>query len=141
MPLVAGEATIFRLMPYEFLSDGWFQKVDELIAAAGDLQIPAPMKAVQVNVVVTSPAGETHLFMKDGLFTRGHQPQAEATLTLGSALARKIFVEGDAAAGVQAFLSGEIKIEGDLAKVVAMQTVEPSGPQKQLTRQIAAITT
>lgn len=129
-----------RAMRYPFLSDGWFQKVDELIAAAGDLQIPAAMKAVQVNIIVTSPTGPTQLFMKDGLFTRGHRPDAEAQLTLSSDLARKIFVEGDAAAGVQAFLAGEVKIEGDLAKVVAMQTVEPSEPQLRLTRQIAAIT-
>lgn len=127
-------------MRHEFLSDAWFEKVDELIAAAGDLQIPAPMKAVQVNVTVTSPAGATKLFMKDGVFTRGHRPGAEAALTLSSDLARKIFVDGDAAAGVQAFLSGEIQIEGDLAKVVAMQTVEPSEPQLRLTRQIASIT-
>ncbi len=127
-------------MRHEFLSDGWFQKVDELIAAAGDLQIPAPMRAVQVNITVTSPAGETALFMKDGLFTRGHRPDAEAKLTIPSQIARKIFVDGDAAAGVQAFLAGEIQIAGDLAKVVAMQTVEPSEPQLRLTRQIAAIT-
>jgi putative sterol carrier protein len=127
-------------MRHEFLSESWFQKVDELIAAAGDLQIPAPMRAVQVNVTVTSPAGPTELFMKDGLFTRGHRPDAEAKLTLPSEIARKILVEGDAAAGVQAFLTGEIQIEGDLAKVVAMQTVEPSEPQLRLTRQIAAIT-
>jgi hypothetical protein len=127
-------------MRHEFLSDAWFDKVDELIAAAGDLQIPAPMKAVEVNVTIMSPAGATKLFMKDGVFTRGHQAGAEAALTLSSDLARKIFVDGDAAAGVQAFLSGEIQIEGDLAKVVAMQTVEPSEPQLRLTRQIAAIT-
>ena len=30
--------------------------------------------------------------------------------------------------------------EGDLAKLVAMSTVEPSGPQKALTQRIAAIT-
>jgi hypothetical protein len=30
---------------------------------------------------------------------------------------------------------------GTVGKVVAMQTVDPSGPQRKLTRQIAAITT
>src|SRR5436190_20523169 len=106
---LARTGTMVRAMRYAFLSDGWFQKVDELIVAAGDLQIPAPMRAVQVNVTVTSPTGATELFMKDGLFSRGHRPGAEASLTLSSDLARKIFVEGDAAAGVQAFLTGEIQ--------------------------------
>lgn len=127
-------------MAHEFLSDEWFDRVDELVAAAGDLQIPAAMKEVEVNVTITSPGGETRLHMKDGLFLRGHKPDVATTLTLSKDLARKIFVDADAAAGVQAFLTGEIKVEGDLAKLVAMQTVEPSGPQKALTQRIAAIT-
>jgi hypothetical protein len=127
-------------MSHVFLSDEWFAEVDQLIAQAGDLQIPEPMKAVEVNVTITSADGTTELFIKDGLFTRGHKAGVPTSLTVSSELARKIFVEGDAAAGVQAFLSGEMKVEGDLAKLVAMQTVEPSPPQKRLTQQIAAIT-
>jgi hypothetical protein len=127
-------------MRYEFLSDEWFDKVEQMVAAAGDLQIPPAMKSVAVNVTITGAAGgERQLFMKDGLFIRGHQ-QAPTTLTLDAALARRIFIEADAAAGVQAFLEGQIKVDGDLAQLVAMQTVEPSEPQKQLTRQIAAVT-
>jgi hypothetical protein len=127
-------------MTYEFLSDAWFARVDQLVAAAGDLQIPSAMKAVEINITVTSPRGDVPLFMKDGLFTRGHQPGAVTTLTLSIELARKIFIDGDTAAGTQAFLEGHVHVEGDLAKMVAMQTVEPSEPQKHLSRQIAAIT-
>jgi hypothetical protein len=127
-------------MTYAFLSDEWFTKVEELVAAAGDLQVPPAMKAVAVNVTVTSATGDVRLAMQDGLFARGHRGEFPTTLTLTSELARKIFIDGDAAAGVQAFLEGKIQVEGDLAKLVAMQTVEPSEPQKQLTRRIAAIT-
>ena len=127
-------------MRFEFLSDEWFTKVDELIAGAGDLQIPEPMKVAEVNITVKRPGGDTKLYMKNGLFQRGHEPSFTTSLTLDEAIARKIFVDGDAAAGVQAFLEGKIQVEGDLATVVAMQTVEPSEPQKRLTRQIAAIT-
>jgi hypothetical protein len=126
-------------MRYEFLSDEWFSKVDELIAASGDLEIPAPLK-VAVNVTITSATGETQVFMNEGKFRRGHQAGVDTTLTLSSELARKLFVDGDAAAGVQAYLAGEVKVDGDLAKVVAMQTVEPSKPQLALTQRIAAIT-
>ena len=127
-------------MSHAFLSDDWFSEVDALIAAAGDLQIPPAMKEVEVNITVTAPEGNTELFLKDGLFVRGHRAGVATTLTLASDLARKIFVDGDAAAGTQAFFAGEIKVDGDLAKLVAMQTVEPSEPQRKLTRQIAAIT-
>ena len=125
---------------HEFLSNEWFAKVDELIAKAGDLNIPAEMKAVEVNITVTSPDGEKQIYLKDGLFSPGHQATATTKLTLSEALARKIFIDADAAAGVQAFLSGEMQVEGDMAKLVAMQTVEPSDQQKQLTKDIAAIT-
>ena len=125
---------------HAFLSDDWFTKVDELIAAAGDLQIPPAMKEVEVNVTVTSSTGDVQLAMRDGLFTRGHRAGVATLLTLSADLARKIFVDGDTAAGTQAFFEGAIKVEGDLAKLVAMQTVEPSEPQKRLTRQIASIT-
>ena len=127
-------------MSYPFLSPAWFTQVDALIAAAGDLQIPPAMKAAKVNVTVTSPTGSTAIYLEDGLFLQGHRPGAPTSLTVSEALARKIFVEGDAAAGVQAFLAGEMQVEGDLVTLVAMQTVEPSEPQKRLTRAIAAIT-
>lgn len=127
-------------MKYDFLSPEWFAKVDELIAGAGDLQIPPAMKAAAMNITVKSARGDKQLHLKDGLFAQGHQPGATTTLTLAEELARKIFVDADAAAGVQAFLTGEIEVEGDLAQLVAMQTVEPSDPQKQLTKQIAAVT-
>lgn len=127
-------------MRLTFLSDEWFSKVDELIAAAGDLQIPEPMRTAKINVTVTSPQGNTQLHLENGLFKRGHNAAFATTLTVGDDIARKIFVEGDAPAGVQAFLEGKIQVDGDLASVVAMQTVEPSAPQQRLTRQIAAIT-
>lgn len=127
-------------MRYEFLSDEWFDKVDELIARAGDLDIPEAMKQAEVNVTVVSDRGETQLHMKDGLFYRGHQPSMPTRLTLGAELARRIFVDGDVTAGVQGFLEGQIKVEGDLASVVKLQTTLPSEAQKRLTREIAAIT-
>lgn len=129
-----------RAMRYEFLSDAWFDKVDELIAGAGDLQIPEAMRQAEVNVTVVSTQGETHLHMKDGLFYRGHQASMPTRLTLGADLARRIFVDGDVTAGVQGFLEGAIKVEGDLASVVKLQTTMPSEPQQRLTRDIAAIT-
>ena len=128
-------------MALPFLSDAWFTKVDELIAAAGDLKIPEPMRTAAINITVTrDTGGTTDLHLVDGLFKRGHNAAFTTKLTVGEPIARKIFVEGDAAVGVQAFLEGKIVVDGDLAMVVGMQTVEPSEPQQRLTRQIAAVT-
>lgn len=127
-------------MRLPFLSNEWFDKVEELMASAGDLQIPEAMRTAEVNITVKSAKGDVQLFMQDGLFKRGHEPKFTTSLTLDESIARKIFVDGDTAAGVQAFLEGQIQVDGDLAKVVAMQTVEPSEPQKRLTRRIAEMT-
>ena len=127
-------------MRYQFLSDEWFTQLDALIAAAGDLQIPPAMKAAVVNVTVTTPGGDRQLAIKDGVLARGHLAAAPTTVKLSVELARKIFVEADAAAGVQAFLAGEMQVEGDLKTLVEMQTVEPSAAQQRLAKQLAAIT-
>ena len=39
---------------YAFLSEEWFIKVEELVAAAGDLQVPPPVKVVEINATVTA---------------------------------------------------------------------------------------
>lgn len=127
-------------MSHAFLSTAWFDALDALVAKAGDLKIPAAMKAVELNITVTSANGETKAYLKEGVLYRGHRDSAPTTITLSEALARKVFVEADTAAGIQAFLTGEMKAEGDLAKLVAMQMEEPSEPQKQLAKQVAAIT-
>lgn len=127
-------------MRYAFLSPEWFTQVDQLIAKGGDLQIPAEMKAIEINVTVTTAGGEARIYIKDGVLSRGHRDNVPTSMTLSEELARKIFIEADSAAGVQAFLAGEIKAEGDLAKLVALSTVEPSAAQQALTKQIAAVT-
>jgi hypothetical protein len=124
-----------------FLSEPWFDEVAKLMASAGDLNLPAPMRNVKVNVTIKRAAGgDVPAFVEDGVVARGHRDGADATITLDEALARKLFVEADAAAGVQAFLEGQLVVEGDLAKVVAMQTAEPSAEQKALAKKIAQIT-
>ncbi len=123
-----------------FLSDPWFAEVQQLIAEAGDLELPAPMKAVAVNATIKRAGGDVQVYVKDGVVAQGHRDSADATITLDEALAKKLFVEADAVAGVQAFMTGELAITGDLAKVVAMQTAEPSAKQKALAQKIARIT-
>jgi hypothetical protein len=125
---------------HDFLSADWFAAMDKLVDAAGDLQIPAAMRAAEINVTVTSSRGETHAHVKDGRLFRGHRPDAPTAITLEEALARKVFVEADTAAGIQAFLAGELVASGDLKQLVAMQMEEPSTQQKALAARIATIT-
>jgi hypothetical protein len=127
-------------MAFAFLSTEWFTEVDKLIAAAGDLQIPTAMQAAEINVTVTSASGNKLAYIKGGALFQGHNASAPTAITLDEALARKVFVDADTAAGIQAFLAGELVATGDLKQLVAMQMEEPSAPQKALAKRIAAIT-
>lgn len=124
-----------------FLSDDWFAKVSELTAAAGNLNVPPALAALALNVTVTGgPDGNVDLCMNGGNFEKGHNAGSLTKLSMPAALLRKIFLEGDQAAGMQGFMSGQIKVEGDMSKLMAMQTARPSEEQKNLIKQILAAT-
>ena len=124
----------------EFLSDEWFAKVDELRKEAGDLNVPDAIKDLVVNVNVTDGDDTKKMHLKGGDFLDGHDDSAEATLTVAKDLAKKIFIDLDQAAGMQAFMAGEIKLEGDMSKVMALQTAQPSDEQKALLTKIKELT-
>lgn len=124
-----------------FLSKEWFAKVDELTAAAGDLNIPASLSGLVLNVTVSGLAdGPVDMALNGGKFEHGHNAGANTKLTLPADLLRKIFLEGDAAAGMQGFMTGQIKVEGDMSKLMALQSARPSEQQKALFKQILALT-
>jgi putative sterol carrier protein len=55
----------------------------------------------------------------------GHLEKVDATLTTDYATARTIFVEQDPQKAMEAFLTGKVKVEGDMLKLMAMQTAMP----------------
>lgn len=124
-----------------FLSDEWFAKVAELEAAAGNLNVPASLASLALNLTVTgSAAGNVEMCLNGGKFEKGHNGAAPTKLTLPVDLARRIFLENDQSAGMQGFMSGQIRVEGDMSKLMAMQSARPSEEQKALIKQILAVT-
>jgi hypothetical protein len=59
--------------------------------------------------------------MSSGQFDRGLVDGAPTKLTVPYDVARSIFIEGNQQAGMQAFMSGQIRVEGDMTKLMAMQ--------------------
>jgi SCP-2 sterol transfer family len=88
---------------------------------------------IRMNQVITdAPGGEeihAHLDAAEGdvVVDLGHLDGPDLTITTDYATARAIFVNQDAAAGMQAFMSGKIKVEGDMAKLLMMQAQGASG--------------
>lgn len=116
---------------HQFLSDDWFAIVDTLVQ---DLGAEAPENAELVmNLVVTdTPFGAERLLHVGARHGRGHwgighAADADLTVTTDYETAREILLSGDPQAGLNAFLTGKVKIQGDFAKLMATQAAAPAG--------------
>ena len=107
-------------MPYPFLSEPWFDEVEKLRDEAPEP--PAAMKDLTLNIVVAGgPDGDKEVHLAAGQFERGLVDGAPTKLTVPYDVAKAIFIEGNQQAGMQAFMSGQIKVEGDMTKLMTMQ--------------------
>jgi hypothetical protein len=128
-------------MAAKFMTDAWFTEIEKLIAAAGDLEVPAALHDLVLNVTVTgTDEGDKDMSLVAGKFERGHHASAPTKMIIPVDLAHRIFIDNDQSAGMQGFMSGQIKIEGDMSRLMVMNTVQPSEKQKALQAQIKGVT-
>ena len=131
---------------FPFLSDEW-------VAAAKQIReeyrgkAPAPAHAVKMNQIITDvPFGDgtihAHMDTTGGEMENdlGHLENPDVTVTLDYETAKAIFVDGNPQAGMQAFMAGKIKIQGDMTKLMAMQQVQPDSITTEITGRIKEIT-
>jgi hypothetical protein len=115
---------------HPFLSDEWFAIVEHLVEEHG-AAVPAP--DMMVNLVVTgTPFGEErhlHLGAREGTITWGigHDAGPDLTITTDYDTAKHVVISGDAQAGMQAFMAGKVKIQGDFTKLMAAGGSLPGG--------------
>lgn len=120
-----------------FLTEEWFSKVDELTAQAGDLNLPASLANLTMNLVVSDETtGNTELSLAGGVIKKGLSDSAKTTLRMDAETLRKVFLEFDMTAAMQAFMTGKIKVEGDMLQLMALQTAKPSAEQKALFKNV-----
>jgi len=74
-----------------------------------------------------------------GTFAGGLIDGAPTKLTVPYSVARAMFVEGNQQAAMQAFMSGQIKVEGDMTKLMAMQG-QNSGGGEDMQKKLQEIT-
>ena len=129
-------------MGHVFLSDDWFAEVKSIVEGVGDLGLPDIIKDLKINLEVSDgPDGTRGAHMAAGVFGKGLLDDAPTKLKLPYELAVKLFIEEDQAAGMQAFMSGQIQVEGDMSKMMAMQAGGgPTEPQKKVSEAIKAMT-
>ena len=131
---------------YAFLSDEWLEEAKKIREEYAGQSSP-PAHAVRMNQIVTEvPFGdgtiEAHLDTSSGemQMEMGHLENPDLTVTLDYATAKAILVDGNPQAGMQAFMAGKIKVQGDMTKMMAMQSGTPDPSQAEIAAKIQAIT-
>jgi len=117
-------------MAHEFLSDEWIAAVDALRDEAPE---PADVvKDIVINIVVTdTPFGERHSHLKGGRLEQGLAEDAPTTMTMPYDVAQQLFVAQDQQATMQAFMSGKIKVTGDMTVLMRLQTAPPPTAEQE----------
>jgi len=133
-------------VPYPFLSDEWIAEAKKIREAHKD-EVSAPAHAVKMNQVITDvPFGsgtiEAHLDTSGGEISMelGHMEGPDLTVTLDYDTAKAILVEGNPQAGMQAFMAGKIKVQGDMTKMMALQGGAPTEADQVIAKEIQDIT-
>ena len=116
---------------HQFLTAEWITAARESRDKYKD-QVPPLTVVLKINMVITqAPFGEGTIkgFIDtssgDMALELGEVANAEATVTTDYETASKLFVDQDPSAVMQAFMSGKIKIDGDMMKVMGLQTAIP----------------
>ena len=133
-------------MPHKFLSEEWMdeaKKIREEFAGKGT----PPAHAVRMNQIITDvPFGEgtinAYMDTSGGSLDMeiGHLENPDLTVTIDYETAKAIFVEGNPQAGMQAFMAGKIKVQGDMTKLMAMQSGAPDPTAQEVAARIKEIT-
>lgn len=133
----------------QFLSEEWITAAREIRLKYAD-QVPAFPHKIKMNQVISDvPAevgagGEVRVYMDSSSgqmeLELGELEDADVTISTDYETARKIFVEQDPQAGMQAFMSGKIKITGDMTKLMMMQAAAPDETARKVAQEIKDIT-
>ena len=128
-------------MSHQFLSESWIEAARDIRHRySGD--VPVIDVVVRINVITTKvPFGDgsisAYIDTSNGSLEMelGSIEESDLTVTTDYGTARKLFVEQDPTASMQAFMAGRIKVEGDITRLMVMQT---SLPQTDKTEAVAA---
>jgi putative sterol carrier protein len=119
---------------YKFLTEEWVAEAKTIREQhSGD--VAAPAHKMRMNQIITDvPFGDgpihSHMDTSEGEMKMdlGHLDNPDLTVTLDYDTAKAILVDGNPQAGMQAFMAGKIKVDGDMTKLMAMQSgaVDPA---------------
>lgn len=119
-------------MTHAFLSTEWMDAARAIREKYAD-QVPEIDAVIRINLsIIDVPF---HNGTVDAFFDTssgslqlelGELDDADAMISTDYETAQALFVEQDQAVAMQAFMGGKIKVQGDMMKMMAMQTAIPS---------------
>ena len=141
---VEGEAT--SMAKFQFLTPEWVEAA-KAVRAEFEGQSPAPAHIVRMNQIITDvPFGDEDVkafmdtsggAMDMGL---GELENPDLTVTVDYETAKAIIVDGNPQAGMQAFMAGKIKVQGDMTKMMALQAGAQDPTAAEVSKRIQDIT-
>ena len=132
----------------KFLSDEWMTEATKIREEFAG-QSGTPPHQIRMNLVITEVPSDVrespvnaHMDTTDGEIKMDleHLENPELTVTLDYDTAKAIFVEQNPQAGMQAFMAGKIKVQGDMTKLMAMQQGAPDPTAVAVAGKIKEIT-
>lgn len=133
-------------MTHAFLSDEWMTAARAIREKYGSGE--ASGAAIKVNLTITGvPFGEgtveSHIDTSNGAaeMELGKLADADVSLTTDYDTAKTIFVLQDQAAGMQAFMTGKVVVQGDMMKLMSLNATLAAAPNAaEVSEEIKAIT-
>jgi putative sterol carrier protein len=133
-------------MAYQFLTQEWIDEAKRLRDEVGPPASP-PAHTVRMNQIITGVPfgdGEVRVFMDttdgDVNLDLGELENPDLTVTVDYDTAKAIIVDQNPQAGMQAFMAGKVKVQGDMTKLMAMQTAQPDPSAVELSQKIRDMT-
>jgi putative sterol carrier protein len=114
----------------KFLTEEWAKAVTEAVNSNDAFKQQAQGKTVKIQQVVTTPEETKYFFkLEDGRaeVSVGELPDAEATLTQDYDTA--VALSRNELNATAAYMSGKLKIQGDLMKLMQLQGLFSTLPQ------------
>ncbi|MGP5060751.1 SCP-2 sterol transfer family protein [Psychrobacter celer] len=124
-----------------FLTDEWFEQVEQMSNGAGELNLPPALANMVVNLKVSDTEQDIEANFANGLLHRGLNESATTTLLLDRDILQSIITDFNTNEIMGAFMAGKIRVEGDMSQLMAVQTARPSAEQKELYTRIKSMTT
>jgi hypothetical protein len=128
-------------MAFQFLSDDWFSEADRIVTDVAP-PVPDAIKDLVINFrIKDAPDGDVEARMDGGRLVKGFGDDVPTIVNLPYEVARQMLVDNDQNAAMQAFMSGQIQVEGDMSRIMAMQGAgAPSEESQQVALRIREMT-